>query len=385
MPMFTTRPEIRGTFGVVASTHWIASAVGMSVLEKGGNAFDAAVATAFTLQVVEPHLNGPGGDVPAIVHDVRRGKTEVICGQGVAPAGATIAHYRNEGLDLVPGTGLLAAVVPGTFETWMLLLRDYGSMSLADVLSSAIGYAENGHPLLERANSTIATVAAMFRDHWPTSAAIYLPNNEVPAAGSLFTNKTLAATYRRIIKEAESAGSDRVAQIERAQHAAAEGVVGDEQRARGFGWRSAQLAQRRGHLGQSGRQHAAARGGAASRQRRGGGRARLYQPISGRRGRSHDRRDGGGNFAQRRGSRADGSAKSVSRQRQPDRGARRRLGHDVTADASATDEGLLAVAETRIDAARRRTGAPRYHAAQTAKRAASQPVMADIAHQPWPA
>src|SRR5579864_1463574 len=132
---FTTRPEIEGTFGVVTSTHWIATAVGMGILEKGGNAFDAAVATAFTLQVVEPHLNGPGGDVPAIVHDVRRGKTEVICGQGVAPAGATIAHYRSEGLDIVPGTGLLAACVPGTFETWMMLLRDYGTMRLADVLA----------------------------------------------------------------------------------------------------------------------------------------------------------------------------------------------------------------------------------------------------------
>ena len=71
---FTTRPEIEGTFGVVTSTHWIATAVGMATLEKGGNAFDAGVATAFTLQVVEPHLNGPGGDVPVIVHDVKRGK-----------------------------------------------------------------------------------------------------------------------------------------------------------------------------------------------------------------------------------------------------------------------------------------------------------------------
>ena len=83
---FTTRPEIEGTFGVVTSTHWIATAVGMATLEKGGNAFDAGVATAFTLQVVEPHLNGPGGDVPVIVHDVKRGRTEVICGQGPAPA-----------------------------------------------------------------------------------------------------------------------------------------------------------------------------------------------------------------------------------------------------------------------------------------------------------
>src|SRR5437764_8326715 len=111
---FTTRPESVATFGVVTSTHWIATAVGMGILEKGGNAFDAAVATAFTLQVVEPHLCGPGGDVPLILHDARRGKTEVICGQGPAPAGATIAHYRALGLDMVPGSGLLAACVPGT-------------------------------------------------------------------------------------------------------------------------------------------------------------------------------------------------------------------------------------------------------------------------------
>ena len=152
---FTTRPEIDGTFGVVTSTHWIATAVGMGTLERGGNAFDAAVATAFTLQVVEPHLNGPGGDVPVLLYDVRKGKPELICGQGPAPAGATIAHYKSEGLDMVPGTGLLAACVPGMFDTWMRLLRDYGTMKLADVLTPAISYAQNGHPLVERANATI--------------------------------------------------------------------------------------------------------------------------------------------------------------------------------------------------------------------------------------
>jgi gamma-glutamyltranspeptidase / glutathione hydrolase len=99
---FTTRPEIQGTFGVVASTHWIATAVSMGILERGGNAFDAGVATAFTLQIVEPHLNGPGGDVPIMVHDVKRGRTQVICGQGPAPAAATITHYKGLGLDLVP-------------------------------------------------------------------------------------------------------------------------------------------------------------------------------------------------------------------------------------------------------------------------------------------
>jgi gamma-glutamyltranspeptidase / glutathione hydrolase len=224
---FTTRPEIDGTFGVVASTHWIATAVGMAMLEKGGNAFDAAVATAFTLQVVEPHLNGPGGDAPLIVYDVRRGKPEVICGQGPAPAGATIAHYRREGLDLVPGTGLLAACVPGTFETWMLLLRDYGTVSLREVLSPAIGYAQNGYPLVERASATIATVADLFREYWPTSAAVYLPGGAPPPAGTLFANTALAATYLRILEEAESVGGDRVAQIERARKSWSQGFVTD--------------------------------------------------------------------------------------------------------------------------------------------------------------
>lgn len=224
---FTTRPEIEGTFGVVATTHWIATAVGMAVLEKGGNAFDAGVATAFTLQVVEPHLNGPGGDVPVIVHDMKRGRTEVICGQGPAPARATIAHYKSEGLDMVPGTGLLAACVPGTFESWMMLLRDYGTMRVRDVLEPAISYARDGYPLVERACVTIQTVEQLFRKHWPTSAAVYLPNGEVPRPGTLFTNKTLAATYTRILNEAESGAGGRDAEIERARKTWSQGFVAE--------------------------------------------------------------------------------------------------------------------------------------------------------------
>jgi gamma-glutamyltranspeptidase / glutathione hydrolase len=223
---FTTRPEIEGTFGVVTSTHWIATAVGMSVLEKGGNAFDAACATAFTLQVVEPHLNGPGGDVPAILFDVRKGRAEVICGQGPAPAGATIAHYRSLGLDMMPGTGLLAACVPGMFDAWMMLLRDYGTLRLADVLTPAIFYASEGHPLVERASATIATVAKLFREHWPTSAAVYLRGGKVPATGTLFTNPALAETYKRVLREAAGPGS-REQEIERARKVWSQGFVAD--------------------------------------------------------------------------------------------------------------------------------------------------------------
>jgi gamma-glutamyltranspeptidase / glutathione hydrolase len=224
---FTTRPEIEGTFGVVASTHWIATAVGMAMLERGGNAFDAAVAAAFTLHVVEPHLNGPAGDVPVLVYDVRQGKPIVICGQGPAPRGATIAKFKAMDLDMVPGSGLLAACVPGPFETWMMLLRDHGTLTLRDVLEPAIFYARDGAPLVERASATIATVEPLFRDHWKTSAAVYLPNGNVPTPGTLLKNPALAATYERILKEAESAGGDRVRQIERARQTWSRGFVAE--------------------------------------------------------------------------------------------------------------------------------------------------------------
>src|SRR5436305_4626409 len=178
---FTTRPEIDGTFGVAATTHWIATAVAMAILEKGGNAFDAGVAAAFTLQVVEPNLSGPGGDASVMVYDKRIGTPEVICGQGPAPAAATIDHYRGHlGLQIVPGTGLLAACVPGTFETYMMILARHGTMRVRDVLEPAIGYARSGHPLTEKAVATISTVKKMFLEHWPTSAALYLPGGDVP-------------------------------------------------------------------------------------------------------------------------------------------------------------------------------------------------------------
>jgi gamma-glutamyltranspeptidase/glutathione hydrolase len=225
---FTTRPEIDGTFGVVATTHWIATAVGMSILERGGNAFDAGVAAAFTLQVVEPHLCGPGGDVPAMLYSAKRERAEVVCGQGPAPAGATIAHLRDTlGLDLIPGTGLLPACIPGTFETYMLILRDWGTLRLRDVLEPALGYAQNGYPLVERASATIAGVASLFREHWPSSAALYLPGGRAPRPGTLFANRRHAATYVRLLKEAEAGGGGREAEIERARRAWSQGFVAE--------------------------------------------------------------------------------------------------------------------------------------------------------------
>jgi gamma-glutamyltranspeptidase/glutathione hydrolase len=224
--VFTTRPEIAGTFGVATSTHWIASAVGMSMLERGGSAFDAAVAMGFTLHVVEPHLNGPLGDMPALVWPAAEAGPAVICGQGVAPSGATIAHFRNEGLSAIPGSGLLAAVVPGAFDAWMLMLRDHGRLSLREVLEPAIHYARAGHPVLPRVSATIASLGDFFASEWPTSHATWLPGGAAPVAGALFANPALAATWERLLQEAETAGG-RVAQIEAARRAFHEGFVAE--------------------------------------------------------------------------------------------------------------------------------------------------------------
>ena len=224
---FTTRPEIEGTFGVVTSTHWIGTAVGMAALERGGNAFDAAVATAFTLQVVEPHLNGPGGDVPIILNDVRSGNTEVICGQGPgAGQGQHCALPRSRsrhGAGHRAACGLRAGDVR-QLDDAAARLRHHAARRCA---RAGDHYAGHGHPLVERANATIATVADLFREHWPTSAAVYLPGGNVPETGTLFTNKTLAETYARVLREAESAGGDRVRQIEAARKVWSQGFIAE--------------------------------------------------------------------------------------------------------------------------------------------------------------
>jgi gamma-glutamyltranspeptidase/glutathione hydrolase len=215
---------------MVSSTHWLASQSAMAVLESGGNAYDAAVAAGFVLHVVEPHLNGPAGEVPIILAPVGE-DVSVLCGQGVAPAGATVAHYRSLGLDLVPGTGPLAAAVPGAFDAWMLLLKDHGTKSLAEALSYAIGYAEDGHAPVERVGETVETVRALFENEWPSSAEVYLKDGDSPKPGELFRNPQLAATWRRVIEEAEEiagdAGDKRVAEIEAARAIWREGFIAE--------------------------------------------------------------------------------------------------------------------------------------------------------------
>lgn len=222
---FTTRPTLQGTFGMSASTHWLATAATQAVLERGGNAFDAATAGAFVLHVVEPHLNGPGGDMTGVfVTAEEPGTPVVLMGQGPAPAGATVEHYLAEGLELVPGSGALAAAVPAAVDAWLLLLRDHGTWELGDVLEFAIGYARDGHPMLGRVGATIAAVAALFQDHWPTSAELWMPGGRIPAEGVLVWNPAYARTLERLV-EAGVKASTREAGIDAARREWREGFV----------------------------------------------------------------------------------------------------------------------------------------------------------------
>jgi gamma-glutamyltranspeptidase/glutathione hydrolase len=176
---------------------------------------------------VEPHLNGPGGDCPIILHSELLGAQRVICGQGPAPRGLTMAKLKGElGLDLVPGTGLLPAPVPGAFDAWALMLRDHGTWELRDVLAFAIGYARHGAHMVPRVAATVETVRPLFETAWPTSAALWLRDGG-PRAGGLYANPVLADTYERVVREAEAGGRDREGRIEAARDAWYSGFVAE--------------------------------------------------------------------------------------------------------------------------------------------------------------
>ena len=216
--------ERRGTHGAAASTHHLATSTAMAVLARGGNAFDAVVAGGFVLQVVEPHMCGPGGEVPAVFVTAGDPTPRVLCAQGVAPGRATTALLRDElGLAAIPGTGLLPATVPGAWDGWLTLLRDHGTFPLADVLGPALAYAEHGFPLAPPVPTTIAAVEQHLREHWPSSAATWLPDGRVPTTTHRLP--ALAATWRRLL--AEAVGPTREAQIDAARAAWYRGFVAE--------------------------------------------------------------------------------------------------------------------------------------------------------------
>ncbi|MEM7197123.1 MAG: gamma-glutamyltransferase family protein [Pseudomonadota bacterium] len=221
-----TRPEITGHFGVATSTHWLASQCAMRMLELGGNAFDGACAAAFVLYIAEPHMNGPAGDVSILFQHHKDDHPKVLCGQGPAPSAARIGAFQERGLAHIPGTGLLAAAVPGAFDAWMVLLRDYGTLDLQQILEPALDYTQNGCPMAQGASDIIAQIADYAHKHWPHTADIFAPHGKAIGAGVPYRNPTLAQTWERILRE--SAHADRVKQIEKARAIWQSGFIAEE-------------------------------------------------------------------------------------------------------------------------------------------------------------
>ena len=203
--VFTTRPVLMGTHGAVASGHYLATVAGFKVLQKGGNAVDAGVAMGFTLTVLEPHANGIGGEAPIIVYSAGDKRVSVINGQGTAPKKATFQWFREQGINVIPGDGFLPATVPSAFDAWITALSRFGTLSLAETMEPAIKFAEEGFPMYQGLRNVITLHAKRFREEWPTTAKVFLPNCEVPEVGEVFRQTSLAETFKRLVAEEERA------------------------------------------------------------------------------------------------------------------------------------------------------------------------------------
>jgi len=196
---FTTRPVIMGTHGMVTSGHYLASRIGLHILEEGGNAVDAGVAMGFALAVLEPYIYGIGGEVPILIYLANEKRVVSLSGQGPAPQRANIEWFRKNGIDTIPGDGLLAAAVPDAVSTWIEALSRFGTMQLAQVLSPAIDLAERGFPMFERLAAAFERSKEQFLEKWPSSARAYLPDGRVPAAGEIYVQKDLAGMFRMLV------------------------------------------------------------------------------------------------------------------------------------------------------------------------------------------
>src|SRR5688572_7841921 len=193
----STRSVVMARNGVIATSQPLASAAGLRVMQQGGNAIDAAVTAAAVLSVVEPTMNGVGGDLFAIVYDAKTKTVRALNASGRAPAAATLDEFAKRKLDAIPYRGELSISVPGVVDGWNELLTKHGTLTLARALEPAIQYARDGFAVSEIiANQWDAAVAVLAKD--PAAASTFLVNGRAPAPGEVFRNPNLAATLEHI-------------------------------------------------------------------------------------------------------------------------------------------------------------------------------------------
>jgi len=194
-----------GTHGMVSSTHYLASEAGLHALRRGGNVIDAGATMWFCLTVLKPHLVGVAGEVPILIYWADEEKVLAVNGQGPAPKAATIEWFTDHGYKVIPEDGHLPAVVPGSFDAWLTLMDEYGTMSLSEVMEPGIRLADEGFPVYPMLKRAIESNAERYRAEWPESAKIYLPSGKVPEVASILRVPAWARTFRRVA-EAERKG-----------------------------------------------------------------------------------------------------------------------------------------------------------------------------------
>ena len=220
--MTTIYPLIMGRRAILATEHYLSAAAGAGIFARGGNAIDAAVAATFVEGVVNPHMHTIGGEAPMLIYSASARRVVAINGNMMAPARATIEHYRSLGVELIPGAGLLAAGVPAAFGALVTALGEFGTKSLAEVLEPALELADGGFPMhvglagvdasegnvVAGAGASIRQNAQRFLTKWPSSARVYLPDGKVPRPGAVIKNPALANFFTRVL-DAEASAKNR--------------------------------------------------------------------------------------------------------------------------------------------------------------------------------
>jgi gamma-glutamyltranspeptidase / glutathione hydrolase len=197
---YAQRSVAMGPQGMVASSQHLATLSGYKVLLKGGNALDAAVAMVSTLNVVEPHSVGIGGDAFALIYLTKQNRIIGMNASGRSPYKADLAYFHERKIKGIPERGILAATVPGALHGWVQAVERYGSLKLSDLFEDAIYYAENGFPVTEVICGEWKNAKDILLAHRSASKS-YLINGDAPKPGQIFKNKPLAQTYRKIVRE----------------------------------------------------------------------------------------------------------------------------------------------------------------------------------------
>ena len=197
--LWATRSEVIAQNGMACTSHPLSTQVALDVLKAGGNAIDAAIAANAMEGVVEPHVNGIGGDLYAIVWDAKTKKLYGLNGSGRSPKSLTLDEFKKRGLKHIPSTGPLPVSVPGCVDAWFELHKQFGSMPMNQVLEKAISYARNGFPVHEEFASALQRVPANY-GKFPNVSEHYYPKGAVPVRGDIFKNPNLANTLEKIAK-----------------------------------------------------------------------------------------------------------------------------------------------------------------------------------------